>query len=201
MKSIYDIFTAIANQHLDFRTLLEWGSNILSFHDESVRGVKQALWYPYLADLNDRHYTPDAPHNPAPWDCDGMTQWYATPDETDVIDLIEIRAQVTEASWNTVAFVEATWPGAQANARRIAAAVNACEGISTEAIEAGVLQEMREVLEQCSFEMGYAGWGKPEAICARQETLKKVRTVLASARATGCSSNGFSRRKRRSAAA
>jgi len=34
-----------------------------------------------------------------------------------------------------------------ANARRIVAAVNACEGISTEALEDGVVKEMREALE------------------------------------------------------
>jgi hypothetical protein len=34
-----------------------------------------------------------------------------------------------------------------ANARRIVAAVNACEGISTEALEQGVVAEMLEALE------------------------------------------------------
>jgi len=47
---------------------------------------------------------------------------YATPDEADEITMIEITANVTEAGWDTVAFIEAIWPGAEANARLIAAA-------------------------------------------------------------------------------
>jgi hypothetical protein len=58
---------------------------------------------------------------PAPWDADGFTTFYAAPSDADAITMIEIRAHVTEVGWDTVAFVEAIWPGAKANARLIAA--------------------------------------------------------------------------------
>ncbi len=61
-------------------------------------------------------------YTPGPWDCDGRTTMYATPDEADEITMIEIRANVTEDGWDTVAFIEAIWPGAEVNARLIAAA-------------------------------------------------------------------------------
>ncbi len=63
-----------------------------------------------------------AQHTPGPWDTCGATIFYATPDEADAIEMIEIRANVTEDGWDTVAFIEAVWPGADANARLIAAA-------------------------------------------------------------------------------
>lgn len=63
-----------------------------------------------------------ATHTPAPWDADGETIFYATPDEADAVTMIEIRANVTQAGWDTVAFIDAAWPGARDNARLIAAA-------------------------------------------------------------------------------
>ena len=128
--------------------------------------------------------TESATHSPAPWDCDGMTQWYAKPHEGDEIDLIEIRAQVTEAGWNTVAFVEAIWPGAEANARRIVAAVNACEGLSTEAIEAGVLREWREALERAEFLMRRVADGDHHALENLRDAAESARAALAAAGAT-----------------
>ena len=59
-------------------------------------------------------------YSPAPWDADGATILYATPDEADAMQMIEVRANVTEAGWDTVAFVEAIWPNARGNARLIA---------------------------------------------------------------------------------
>lgn len=60
--------------------------------------------------------------------------------------MIEVNANVTEAGWDTVAFIEAVRPGAHANARRICAAVNACKGITTEALERGSFAELRHIL-------------------------------------------------------
>ncbi len=57
-----------------------------------------------------------------PWDCDSLTTMYATPDEAGEVTMIEVRANVTDDGWDTVAFVEAIWPAAHANARLIAAA-------------------------------------------------------------------------------
>lgn len=64
-----------------------------------------------------------------PWDCDGRTTLYATPDESGELTMIEVRANVTEAGWETVAFIEAVWPGADVNARLIAATPDLLEAI------------------------------------------------------------------------
>jgi len=90
--------------------------------------------------------TPTTNHMPEPWNCDGRTTLYATPDESGAMTMIEVNANVTEAGWDTVAFIEAIWPGAHANARRIVAAVNACGGLSTEALENGVVAELVETI-------------------------------------------------------
>jgi hypothetical protein len=83
-------------------------------------------------------------HSPEPWDCDAQTTMYSI--EGDELTMTEVRANVTEAGWDTVAFIEAIWPGADANARRIVAAVNACKNISTEALERGVVAGLRAAL-------------------------------------------------------
>jgi hypothetical protein len=78
------------------------------------------------------HTPPITEHTPGPWDCDSITMMYATPDEADELQMIEIRANVTEAGWNTVAFIEAIWPRAHANARLIAASpklLEACKQV------------------------------------------------------------------------
>jgi hypothetical protein len=64
----------------------------------------------------------EACYTPGPWDCNGRTTMYAAPHEADVITMIEVRANVTGDGWDTVAFIEAIWPGADANARLIVAA-------------------------------------------------------------------------------
>jgi hypothetical protein len=97
---------------------------------------------------NTEHTASAKTHTPEPWDCDASTIFYATPDESDGMTMIEVRARVTEAGWDTVAFIEATWPGAEVNARRIVAAVNACAGIPTQLLEQGVVAEL---LEACQY--------------------------------------------------
>jgi hypothetical protein len=52
MKPIYDILTAIADRHLAIPTLLERRSDSLDFHEVSVWGVKDALWYAYQAGVS-----------------------------------------------------------------------------------------------------------------------------------------------------
>ncbi len=64
----------------------------------------------------------EATYTSGPWDCDARTIMYAAPDDADAITMIEVRANVTEDGWDTVAFLEAIWPGAVANACLIAAA-------------------------------------------------------------------------------
>lgn len=63
-----------------------------------------------------------ATHTAAPWDADAATLLYATPHEEDAMEMIEIRANITEAGWDTVAFIDAAWPCARANAALIKAA-------------------------------------------------------------------------------
>jgi len=63
-----------------------------------------------------------ASHTPGPWDADGVTTLYAAPGEADTMQMIEIRANVSDDGWNTVAFLEATCAGAAENARLIATA-------------------------------------------------------------------------------
>jgi hypothetical protein len=58
-------------------------------------------------------------HTPGPWDAEGLTVMYTGPSEADAATHIEIRANVTEAGWETVAFIEAIWANAAANARLI----------------------------------------------------------------------------------
>lgn len=96
---------------------------------------------------NDNQTAPAAIHTPEPWDCGGCTTLYATPDESGEITMIELRANVTEASWDTVAFLEAAWPAASANARRICAAVNACHGIPTDALGRGAVARLVGALQ------------------------------------------------------
>ena len=67
---------------------------------------------------------------PGPWTCDGRTIMYAEPHESHEVVMIEVNADITEAGWETVAFIEAIWPGADANARLIAAAPDLREAIS-----------------------------------------------------------------------
>src|SRR5262245_3648148 len=65
-------------------------------------------------------------------------------------------------------------PCDEANARRIVAAVNACEGVSTEALEQGVVRELAEALD------GFFRWLTPDW---QQSTLgDKARTALAKAK-------------------
>jgi hypothetical protein len=52
MKPIYDILTAIADRHLAIPTLLERRNDSLDFHEVSVWGVKDALWYAYRAGVS-----------------------------------------------------------------------------------------------------------------------------------------------------
>jgi hypothetical protein len=58
-----------------------------------------------------------------------MTLFYAAPSEADEVPMIQIRANVSEDGWDTVALVEAIWPSAQANAWLIAAAPELLEAL------------------------------------------------------------------------
>ena len=117
-------------------------------------------------------------HTPEPWSCGGRTTLYATPDESGEMTMIEVNANVTEAGWDTVAFIEAIWPGAHANARRIVAAVNACAGIPTEALEQGTVGELLQALKGCLFALDKnqdgSGPSKAQAIAAAITVIAKA---------------------------
>ncbi len=63
---------------------------------------------------------PTIPQASATWDADGATVLYAARHEEDAVPMIEIRANVTESGWDTVAFIDAAWPTAKTNANLIA---------------------------------------------------------------------------------
>jgi hypothetical protein len=119
-----------------------------------------------------------AMHTPEPWNCDGRTTLYATPDESGEMTMIEVNANVTNDGWDTVAFIEAIWPGARANARRICAAVNACMGIDTEALEQGIVGELLDALQGCLFALDKnldgCGPSKTQTIAAATAAIAKA---------------------------
>jgi len=98
---------------------------------------------------------PATHHTPEPWDYAGCTTMYATPDAADEITMIEIRANVSDSGWDTVAFSEAIWPSSRANARRIVAAINASQGIPTEALEHGVVAALVAAVKEVLAEIEY----------------------------------------------
>ena len=45
-------------------------------------------------------------------------------------------------------------------------------------IQHNLFSEIIRALKKAEFEMSYAGWHKPEAICCRQDAYKEVRQAL-----------------------
>jgi len=81
-----------------------------------------------------------AAHTPEPWDHD--MGFIVAPDSTGQHPDIYIAEIVRDDDEGRIA----PYQQHEANARRICAAVNACEGISTEALERGVIAELRHIL-------------------------------------------------------
>ena len=65
------------------------------------------------------------------------------------------------------------------NARRIVAAINACEGIGTEALEQGVVAELLDALEDAESFM--SGFEDDEVQDGINERLGRIRAALAKA--------------------
>ena len=63
----------------------------------------------------------------------------------------------------------------EANARRIVAAVNACEGLSTEALELGILTELRDALQAAS------DWIDKQTLVPRTDIQARLRAAIAKA--------------------
>ena len=78
-------------------------------------------------------------------------------------------------------------PEQEANAHRIVASVNACAGIPTEALEAGVIAELVEALEAAVPEIDVmAGWVHDESIRGRYlEIAARARAILTKAKGDG----------------
>lgn len=80
---------------------------------------------------------PAATHTPGPWQDDGNGLIYGQCSDDD-----EEMPFVADVCNNPNVYTEQE----RTNARRIVAAVNACEGIRTEALERGVIEELRHAL-------------------------------------------------------
>ena len=63
----------------------------------------------------------------------------------------------------------------EANARRIVAAVNACEGLSTEALELGIVAELRDALQAAS------DWIDTQTFVPRTDIQARVRAAIVKA--------------------
>jgi hypothetical protein len=63
----------------------------------------------------------------------------------------------------------------EANARRIIAAVNACEGLSTEALEMGIVTELLDALQAAS------DWIDTQTFVPRTDIQARLRAVIAKA--------------------
>ena len=76
-------------------------------------------------------------------DCEARTVFYAAGDENDAIPFIELRTNVTEDGWDTIAFIEATSPDSEAVARHIVHRLNLGDDAEREAAS-----DLHQLLEQ-----------------------------------------------------
>ena len=108
-----------------------------------------------------------AGHTPEPWLRDGLGI-YALHHNGDYENGKPYLVNRFYASVQACTNQGGTMEEAYANARRIVAAVNGCEGIPTEALESGVVGKMREALEKCVDRLQYfIRQDDPELIRAR----------------------------------
>ena len=63
----------------------------------------------------------------------------------------------------------------EANGRRIVAAVNACEGLSTEALELGIVRELRDALQAAS------DWIDTQTLVPRADIQARLQATIAKA--------------------
>jgi hypothetical protein len=137
MNHLDRLLAAIAREHLGVATLKTRHSDALDFHDISVCGIKRALTAAYQAGLGGQTPPPDPTpdtHTPEPWAQDSNDLFAVTADKDGLL------VAVTEVGDRSDAECEV-------NARRIAAAVNACAGIPISALEQGAVAELLEALD------------------------------------------------------
>ena len=117
-----------------------------------------------------------------------MTQGKHTPEPWTVCHGDEISSSGIDAPDGTAVV---WWTSSQhdegipnpADAYRIAAAVNACEGISTEALEAGVVKDMLEALQAVGQSLGQGDGNDRMTYFVRDTVFAEVQAAIA--RATG----------------
>jgi hypothetical protein len=139
MKPIDDLLADIARKHLDS----------LAFHDVALWGVKDALLAAYQAGQRAASLpltfaeARDGTHTPGPWHIEPLQE-----DEGKSI-------AICKAGKGIIAVIQIPTDGEvtdftreedEANALRIVAAVNACEGISTEVLKPGLMVELFDAL-------------------------------------------------------
>ncbi len=86
--------------------------------------------------------SPDAAHTPEPWDYD--MDYIVAPDPSGRHPDIYIAEIAHSDDEGRVAALEQQ----EANRRRIVAAVNACRGLSTDALERGIVAQQRQALDR-----------------------------------------------------
>ena len=130
-------------------------------------------------------------HTPEPWqqkhdyNLEGAVRIIANVDA-------DIDHTGTHYTYDTVAIChddfDETLPNAESNARRIVACVNALSGISTEAIEAGGVQELAQLLADCLVRLARlkkhariddnAGYGPDGRMLVLSEIEENARAAL-----------------------
>jgi hypothetical protein len=167
MKSIDDLITEIAREHLGIETLETRNRDSLDFHDVSVWGVRRALLAAYEAGAGAAATGREDVGTPC-----ARERWRVV----NRTGMPEIRAG--EVSIADIRLNGHNMKHGKAHARRIVAAANACEGIATLALEAGVLREMREALDRAAFLMRRVHDGDHRALRSLPGAAKEASAIL-----------------------
>lgn len=115
-------------------------------------------------------------HTPGPWAIESDTWLIWGECHDGELGVPILRADTDHRTWGR----EVAHEERDANVERVVACVNACEGIPTEALDAGVVRELVEALEvlvgEIEWEIGEEKWGRdPDALPMARAVLAKVR--------------------------
>lgn len=108
----------------------------------------------------------DARHTPEPWEIEKGSM------------IVGNRIAIKQPhAFDWVASVQVSnMPNYEENARRIVAAVNACQGLSTEALEDGVVGEMIKALECIAYEKLY---DTEDPLIGCEESVQRCQEIAA----------------------
>jgi hypothetical protein len=168
MNPIDELFTDIAREHLGIETLETRNSDSLDFHDVGVCGVKRAFLAAYQAGAG-------ADREEAGTPC-AKERWHVV----NLSGMPEIRAG--EVSIADIRLNGHNMKHGKAHARRIVAAVNACHGIATGALAAGLLREMHDALDRAALLMRRVHEGDHHALENLPGAAREARAVLTRAK-------------------